>query len=53
MRDPQMPLSAQADAEPVQDDTFTLFDLVLVRRRRLIMATTGMAAVIFRSGGCQ
>ena len=52
MSDPQMPPSAQADAhadaEPVQDDTFTVLDLVLVlvRRRRLIVATTGIAAVV-------
>jgi len=43
-----MPPSAQADAEPLQDDTFTVLDLilVLVRRRRLIVATTGIAAVV-------
>ncbi len=43
-----MPPSAQADADPVQDDTFTVLDLVLVlvRRRRLIVATTGIAAVV-------
>ena len=48
MSDPQMPPSAQADADPVQDDTFTVLDLVLVlvRRRRLIVATTGIAAVV-------
>ncbi|MCY4374783.1 MAG: hypothetical protein OXC31_13500 [Spirochaetaceae bacterium] len=52
MSDPQMPPSAQpedqADGEPVQDDTFTVLDLllVLVRRRRLIVATTGIAAVL-------
>ena len=48
MSDPQMPPSAQADANPVQDDTFTVLDLVLVlvRRRRLIVATTGIAAVV-------
>jgi uncharacterized protein involved in exopolysaccharide biosynthesis len=43
-----MPPSAPADADPVQDDTFTVLDLVLVlvRRRRLIVATTGIAAVV-------
>ncbi len=48
MSDPQMPPSAQADADPVQDDTFTVLVLVLVlvRRRRLIVATTGIAAVV-------
>ena len=48
MSDPQMPPSAPADADPVQDDTFTVLDLVLVlvRRRRLIVATTGIAAVV-------
>ena len=48
MSDPQMPPSAPADADPVQDDTFTVLDLVLVlvRRRRLIVATTGTAAVV-------
>ena len=48
MSDPQMPPSAHADADPVQDDTFTVLDLVLVlvRRRRLIVATTGIAAVV-------
>ena len=42
------PPSAEAAAEPVQDDTFTVLDLVLVlvRRRRLIVATTGIAAVV-------
>ena len=48
MSDPQMPPSAPADGNPVQDDTFTVLDLVLVlvRRRRLIVATTGIAAVV-------
>ena len=48
MSDPQIPPSAPADADPVQDDTFTVLDLVLVlvRRRRLIVATTGIAAVV-------
>lgn len=43
-----MPPSAQADADSVQDDSFTVLDLilVLVRRRRLIVATTGIAAVV-------
>ena len=42
---PRLPKPA---AEPVQDDTFTVLDLVLVlvRRRRLIVATTGIAAVV-------
>ena len=45
---PSAQADAQADAEPVQDDTFTVLDLilVLVRRRRLIVATTGIAAVV-------
>ena len=44
----QGPPSAEPAAEPVQDDTFTVLDLVLVlvRRRRLIVATTGIAAVV-------
>ena len=48
MSEPQRPPSAEAAAEPVQDDTFTVLDLVLVlvRRRRLIVATTGIAAVV-------
>ena len=48
MSELQGPPSAEAAAEPVQDDTFTVLDLVLVlvRRRRLIVATTGIAAVV-------
>ncbi len=48
MSDPQLPPPAHADADPVQDDTFTVLDvvLVMVRRRRLIVATTGIAAVV-------
>ena len=48
MSEPERPPSAEAAAEPVQDDTFTVLDLVLVlvRRRRLIVATTGIAAVV-------
>ena len=48
MSELQGPPSAEPAAEPVQDDTFTVLDLVLVlvRRRRLIVATTGIAAVV-------
>lgn len=48
MSDQQRPPSAEPAAEPVQDGTFTVLDLVLVlvRRRRLIVATTGIAGVI-------
>ena len=48
MSELQGPPSAEAAAEPIQDDTFTVLDLVLVlvRRRRLIVATTGIAAVV-------
>ena len=48
MSELQGPPSAEAAAEPVQDDTFTVLDLVLVlvRRRRIIVATTGIAAVV-------
>ena len=48
MSELQGPPSAEAAAEPVQDDSFTVLDLVLVlvRRRRLIVATTGIAAVV-------
>ena len=48
MSELQGPPSAEAAAEPGQDDTFTVLDLVLVlvRRRRLIVATTGIAAVV-------
>ena len=48
MSELQGPPSAETAAEPVQDDTFTVLDLVLVlvRRRRLIVATTGIAAVV-------
>ena len=48
MSEPQRPPSAEPAAEPVQDDSFTVLDLVLVlvRRRRLIVATTGIAAVV-------
>ena len=43
MSDPQRPPSAEPAGEPVQD-TFTVLDLV--RRRRLIVAATGIAAVV-------
>ena len=48
MSELQGPPSAEPAAEPVQDDTFTVLDLVLVlvRRRRLIVLTTGIAAVV-------
>ena len=48
MSELQGPPSAEPAAEPVQDDSFTVLDLVLVlvRRRRLIVATTGIAAVV-------
>ena len=48
MSELQGPPSAEPAAEPAQDDTFTVLDLVLVlvRRRRLIVATTGIAAVV-------
>ena len=48
MSELQGPPSAEAAAEPIQDDTFTVLDLVLVlvRRRRIIVATTGIAAVV-------
>jgi tyrosine-protein kinase Etk/Wzc len=48
MSELQGPPSAEPAAEPVQDDTFTVLDLVLVlvRRRRIIVATTGIAAVV-------
>ena len=48
MSELQGPPSAETAAEPIQDDTFTVLDLVLVlvRRRRLIVATTGIAAVV-------
>ena len=48
MSELQGPPSAEPAAEPIQDDTFTVLDLVLVlvRRRRIIVATTGIAAVV-------
>lgn len=48
MSDPQRPPSAESAAEPVQDETFTVLDLilVLVRHRRLIVVTTGIVAVV-------
>ena len=48
MSELQGPPSAEPATEPAQDDTFTVLDLVLVlvRRRRLIVATTGIAAVV-------
>ena len=48
MSELQGPPSAEPATEPVPDDTFTVLDLVLVlvRRRRLIVLTTGIAALV-------
>lgn len=48
MSAPQEPPSAAPDAEDVRDDAFTVLDLILilVRRRRVIALTTGIAAAV-------
>ena len=48
MSEPQEPPSAAAGAEDVRDDAFTVLDLILilVRRRRVIALTTGIAAAV-------
>ena len=48
MSEPQEPPSAAAGAEAVRDDAFTVLDLILilVRRRRVIALTTGIAAAV-------
>ncbi len=48
MSEPQEPPSAEPRAEAVQEDAFTILDLilVLVRRRRVIALTTGAAAAV-------
>lgn len=48
MSEPQEPPPDQPRPEPVQEDAFTILDLILilVRRRRIIAITTGAAAAV-------